>query len=548
MAANDGDGRDADATDPGDWVLASEATDQCKPRNSSWHGTSVAGVIASNTNDDEWTAGIDWNARVLPVRVLGKCGGFDSDIVDGIAWAAGLDVPGAPPNPHPAQVINLSLGGDRACPSYYPPLIQAVYANGVTRAIVAAAGNESDDVANHSPASCPGIIAVASTTVITGKLASYSNFGAGVTISAPGGTFVPQVPIQGTLVLSNTGTTTPQDDAALNEGGTSFSAPMVSAAVSLMLSVAPSLSPDQIVSILQSTAKPFPDGSNCTTDICGAGILDVGAAVRGAASLAAAAPNYQGLWWASPAGSESGWGINFAHQGDIIFATWFTYDATGKAWWLAMTASKTGPNTFAGDLLTTHGPAFSATPFDPNAVTHVTVGHATLTFTDPNTAQFAYTVNGIAQVKTLTRELFGTAPACAFGAQPNLALASNYQDLWWAAPAGIESGWGINLTEQSDEIFGTWFTYDVDGSPLWLSVLATITSPGVYSGALMRTTGPAFGAMPFNPANIVASQVGNATFTFTDGDHAKFAYTVGKVSQSKAITREVFVSPGTFCQ
>src|SRR6185312_17220634 len=103
-----------------------------------------------------------------------------------------------------------------------------------------------------------------------------------------------------------------------NEGGTSFSAPMVSAAVSLMLSVAPSLSPDQIVSILQSTAKPFPDGSNCTTDICGAGILDVGAAVRGAASLAAAAPNYQGLWWASPAGSESGWGINFAHQGDII--------------------------------------------------------------------------------------------------------------------------------------------------------------------------------------------------------------------------------------
>ncbi|HEX6793447.1 MAG TPA: hypothetical protein VF304_06295, partial [Casimicrobiaceae bacterium] len=101
---------------------------------------------------------------------------------------------------------------------------------------------------------------------------------------------------------------------------------------------------------------------------------------------------------------------------------------------------------------------------------------------------------------------------------------------------------------QSNEIFGTWFTYDVDGSPLWLSVLATSTAPGVYSGPLMRTTGPAFSAMPFNPAKIVASQVGNATFTFTDGDHATFAYTVGKVSQSKAITREVFVSPGTFCQ
>ena len=263
---------------------------------------------------------------------------------------------------------------------------------------------------------------------------------------------------------------------------------------------------------------------------------------------AAVAKNYQGLWWNAPADSESGWGINFAHQGDIIFATWFTYDATGKAWWLAMTASKTGPNTYAGDLLTTHGPAFSATPFNPNAVTHATVGHATLTFTDPNTAQFAYTVNGVAQAKTLARELFGTAPTCAFGAQPNLALASNYQDLWWAAPAGIESGWGINLTEQSNEIFGTWFTYDVDGSPLWLSVLAANTAPGVYSGPLMRTTGPAFGATPFDPAKVVATQVGNATFTFSDGDHATFAYTVGNVRHSKAITREVFVSPGTFCQ
>lgn len=546
--ANDGDGRDSDATDPGDWVLASEATDTCKARNSSWHGTGVAGVIAANTNDAAWTAGIDWNAMVLPVRVLGKCGGFDSDIVDGVAWAAGLSVPGVPPNPHPAQVINLSLGGKRSCPAYYPAVVQAAYAHGVTRAVVAAAGNESEDVADDSPASCPGVIAVASTTVIGGKLATYSNYGAGITISAPGGTYVPVLPTQGTLALSNSGTTTPLDDAVFSEGGTSFSAPMVSAAISLMLSVAPSLTPDQIVAILQSTAKPFPAVSDCTIDTCGAGILDAGAAVRAAAGIAAAAPNYQGLWWASPAGSESGWGINFAHQGDIIFATWFTYDASGKAWWLSMIANKTGPNTYAGDLLTTHGPAFSAMPFDPNAVTHATVGHAMLTFTGANTAQFAYTVNGVPQTKTLTRELFGTAPTCAFGAQPDLALATNYQDLWWAAPAGAESGWGINLTEQSNEIFGTWFTYDVDGTPLWLSVLATSTAPGVYSGPLMRTHGPAFSATPFDPSKVTATQVGRATFTFSDGAHATFAYTVGSVTQSKAITREVFVAPGTFCQ
>ena len=546
--ANDGDGRDADASDPGDWVSASEATPDCPAHNSIWHGTSVASIIGANTNDGAWTAGIDWNARLLPVRVLGKCGGFESDVIDGIAWAAGLPVPGAPANPTPAQVINVSLGASRACEEPYVEVAAAAYAAGVTRAIVAAAGNDSQDVAQDSPASCPGYLAIASTTGVSGSLASFSNFGAGITLSAPGGAANFRTPADSVIVLSNNGLTTPQGDNVVSEGGTSFSAPMVSAAVSLMLSVAPSLSPGQIVAILQSTAKPFPDGSDCTTDRCGAGILDVGAAVRTAASVTAASPNYQGLWWASPAGSESGWGINFAHQGDIIFATWFTYDASGKAWWLSMVAGRTGPATYGGDLLTTHGPAFSAVPFDPNAVTHATVGHATLTFTDANTAQFAYTVNGIAQVKTLTRELFGTAPVCVFGAQPNLAAASNYQDLWWAAPAGIESGWGINLTEQSDAIFGTWFTYDVDGAPLWLSVLATNTAPGVYSGALTRTQGPAFSAVPFDPAKVTATQVGSATFAFSDGAHATFTYTVGGVTQSKAITREVFVSPGTFCQ
>jgi serine protease len=547
--ANDGDGRDADASDPGDWVLPSEASGDCSARNSTWHGTGVAGIIAANTNDGRWTAGIDWNAKVLPVRVLGKCGGWDSDIVDGIAWAAGLAVPGVPPNPTPAHVINLSLGGDRACPSYYPPVIAAAYARGVTRAIVAAAGNESSDVAGHSPASCPGVIAVASTTTVTGNLARYSNFGAGITLSAPGGTYVPALPTQGTLVLSNTGPTLPGDDTVGSEGGTSFSAPMVSATISLMLAVAPALSPTQIVQILQATAKPFPAASTCTTAICGAGILDAGAAVRAAAALApASATNYQGLWWAAPPGAESGWGLNLAHQGDIIFATWFTYDATGKPWWLSMTANKTAPNVYEGTLVQTQGPAFSAVPFNPAAVTPGPVGTATLTFSDANNAQFAYTLDGISQVKSITRELFGTPPSCVFGAQPDLALATNYQDLWWASPPGSESGWGINLTMQSNVIFATWFTYDVDGTPLWLSATASSAGPGVYSGALVRSTGPAFNSVPFNPAVVTRAPVGAATFSFSDGNHATFTYTVGSVTQSKAITREVFVSPGTLCQ
>jgi hypothetical protein len=258
--------------------------------------------------------------------------------------------------------------------------------------------------------------------------------------------------------------------------------------------------------------------------------------------------NYEGLWWASPAGSESGWGINFAHQGDIIFATWFTYDLTGKAWWLSMTAVKTGTNVYSGTLFQTTGPAFNMMPFNPASVAHTAVGNASLTFTDANTAQFAYTVNGVAQARTLTRQVFGTLPTCTFGAQPNLALATNDQDLWWAAPAASEAGWGINLTEQSNVIFGTWFTYDLDGTPLWLSVTATTTGPGVFSGTLYRTTGPAFSAMPFDPAKVVRTAVGTATFTFADGNHATFAYTVNGVSQAKAITREVFVAPGTVCQ
>jgi hypothetical protein len=262
----------------------------------------------------------------------------------------------------------------------------------------------------------------------------------------------------------------------------------------------------------------------------------------------AQATNYEGLWWKSPAGSESGWGINFAHQGDVIFATWFTYDATGKAWWLVMTANKTAANTFSGTLFQTHGPAFNAVPFDPAGVVATAVGSGTLTFTDANNGTFAYTVNGIAQVKPITRQVFGPLPACTFGAQPDLTQATNYQDLWWAAPAGSEAGWGINFTHQGDIIFATWFTYDVDGTPLWLTVTANRTGATTFTGTLNRTTGPPFNAVPFNPANVTVMPVGTATLSFANGNAGSFAYTVNGVAQTKAITRQVFRTPGTICR
>jgi len=545
-SANDGDGRDPDPSDPGDFVLASEATSDCKQTFSTWHGTAVSGIIGANTDDGIWTAGIDWAAKILPVRVLGKCGGYDSDIVDGIAWASGLDVPGVPTNPTPAHVINLSLGGPEPCPPIYPLVMDAAYAHGVARAIVIAAGNDSTDVANASPASCRGAIAVASTT-LAGNLAAYSNFGAGITLSAPGGSFA--AGFGSIIALSNTGATTPQDDAITHTGGTSLAAPMVSATVSLMLAVAPSLTPAQVRSILTSTAKPFPSGSDCTTSRCGAGIVNTDAAVRAAAGMTGAAlPNYQGLWWRAPGGSESGWGLNIAHQGDVIFATWFTYDATGKPWWLSMTANATTSNIYTGTLYQTHGPAFSAVPFSPSAVTATAVGTATLTFSDLNNGSFHYTVNGIEQTKPITREVFGPLPTCTFGSSTSLAQATNYQDLWWAAPAGAESGWGVNFTQEGDTLFATWFTYDVDGSPLWLSATTNKSSPTVFTGTLYRTTGPAFNATPFNPSQVVATPVGTLTISFASGNAATFAYVVNGVSQSKAITRQVFRTPGTLCQ
>jgi len=208
----------------------------------------------------------------------------------------------------------------------------------------------------------------------------------------------------------------------------------------------------------------------------------------------------------------------------------------------------TGTATYSGALYRTTGPAFNAVPFDPSQVTRVPVGTATLTFADLNRATFSYTATGITQAKPITRQAFGPPPLCVYGAAPNFASATNYQDLWWVA-AGAEAGWGINLTHQGDTIFATWFTYNTNGTPLWLSVSAVKSATGVYSGQLIRTAGPPFSAVPFDPTLVTRTVVGTATFTFANGDAASFAYTANGISQVKQITRQLFVPPaGTVCQ
>jgi len=279
--ANDGNGRDSDASDPGDWLTSGEIytngpfpPSDCVVSDSSWHGTHVAGTIGANSNNSVGVAGINWNAKILPVRVLGRCGGFLSDIADGTRWAAGLSVSGVPANPNPAKVINISLGGPGSCSATYQNAINSVIAVGAI--VVVAAGNESTDASDSEPGNCNGVITVGATASDAWQ-SSYSNYGPTVDISAPGGDFSVD---SGVLSTINTGTTIPASDSYVSFQGTSMAAPHVTGIVSLMLARNPYLTPTQVLQILQSTARAFPPGSNCYgTSDCGAGIVDAGAAV-----------------------------------------------------------------------------------------------------------------------------------------------------------------------------------------------------------------------------------------------------------------------------
>jgi YVTN family beta-propeller protein len=262
-----------------------------------------------------------------------------------------------------------------------------------------------------------------------------------------------------------------------------------------------------------------------------------------------AAPNVQGLWWAAPAGVESGWGVNLAHQGEMVFATWFTYDADGTGLWLAMPEGRrTGGRSFAGDLYRTTGPAFNAVPFDPARVQRTWVGTASFEFTDGDNGRMRATLNGASVDKAITRQVFAApAPACAAGGAPG--AMPNYQDLWWAAPAGSESGWGMNVTHQGDILFVTWFTYGPDGKAIWLvGPNVAKTGNGTYAGALYRTTGPPFDASPWNPAQVAAAEMGSLRLSFSDASHGVMSYTLAGISQTKPITRQVFAEPATVCR
>jgi serine protease len=283
--ANDGNGRDADPSDPGDWVTAAENTapggpfENCGVSNSSWHGTHVAGTVGALSNNNFGVAGVNWTSMIQPVRVLGKCGGSFSDIIDGARWAAGLAVPGVPANTTPAKVLNLSLGGGGACPAFAQTAINEIVAAGAV--FVVAAGNSGADASGSTPANCSNVITVAANDR-TGDLASYSNWSTTlIEISAPGGeTGTAPAPTNGVLSTLNSGTQGPVADSFAFYQGTSMATPHVAGIASLMFSVNPSLTPAQVLAAIQDTARPFGAMTTCAMfNDCGEGIINAAAAV-----------------------------------------------------------------------------------------------------------------------------------------------------------------------------------------------------------------------------------------------------------------------------
>jgi serine protease len=389
--ANDGGARDGDAADPGDW---------CDGSDSSWHGTQMAGIIAAATNNGLGMAGIAHGAKVLPVRVLGKCGGYDSDIAAGMLWAAGIDQAGLKGSATPARVLNLSLGGaaGEACPRVYLDAIPAITAKGAV--IVAAAGNSAGRAVG-APANCPGVIAVAGLRHAGSKV-GFSDLGPEIGIAAPGGNCVNigegEPCLYPILTTSNSGLRGPNaggsiyTDSVNFSVGTSYATPIVAGTAALMLSARPQLKPAEVISTIKRTARAFPtiggdngpddptpvaqcrapDGTDqlqcyCTTELCGAGMLDTAAAVNEATTGVFARIDF------TPATPMAGTALELSGAGTLLGAG---RSAVAFAWELLS----------GGGIVNAFGGATNAATatLEPNAAGTVTVR---LTVTDDLGAQ-----------------------------------------------------------------------------------------------------------------------------------------------------------------
>ena len=546
LVANDGDGWDPDPSDPGDWINAADQANthlfpssRCPIADSTWHGTRVVGVLGAITNNATGIAGMTWSPFILPVRALGKCDGYDSDIMTGMQWAAGLSVSGVPDNPYPANIINLSLGGSSDCLSDYQAVINTLNSMGVL--IVASAGNASGPV--ESPANCQGVLAVAGLRNVGTKV-GYSSFGAEVGISAPAGNCVNSSGpcLRSVDTTTNTGLTTPADSTYTNETnpnlGTSFSAPIVSGIAALMRAVNGNLSPAQLIARIKASAAPFPantsglpvcpatDSSSgqcaCVPGQCGAGMANAYQAVQaaqnpiaaisvplslspgsaafdGSGSVAACNQSIVSYAWSASGGvtlesAAGGPGAQVTWNGSVGTLQLTVTDSSGYSDTAIVDFTASGASTSAptaagnsasacpAPITFTANPPTVAPVFSPFSV--AAGASATLTLTLINTNPFALTQSTLAE----------TLPA-------NLSVATN------TTPTTTCSGAARSLTSTGSGVTLANAIIPASGS-CTVSLRVSSASAGAYAlqvPAQALMTGPAGGNSATPPATLTVT-------------------------------------------
>ena len=520
FVANDGDARDADASDPGDWVVQADLS---KPEctggtagNSSWHGTRVSGILGALSNNGVGIAGMTWSAWLLPVRVLGKCGGGDLDIVAGMLWAAGIPVSGAPNNLYPARIENMSLGGTGSCPQVYADTISQLSAQGVL--VVVSAGNEGGPV--DAPANCPGAAGVAGLRH-AGTKVGFSSLGREIALSAPAGNCVNTTggPCLYPITTSfNTGATTPgasgyTDQVNAPNLGTSFSAPIVSGIAGLMLAVNGTLTPAQLIARLKQGSLAFPQTSAsvpappmchvpasasdlqaqeciCTLDgqTCGAGMANASGAVNAALRPFAVVPSSSTAAGANVALDASGSSAACHHT--IASYQWVSSDPAAHP-----VSSPSGPTT------TVTAPASGSAPFT-----------VTLTVTDDagKTDQATVTVSSSTATSSAPATA-GTSACLSPITVPPPAVTVSVSPLTGSLQAG--TGATETLTATVGYTLNTQVTWQVNTVAGGNATVGTITTGGVYT---VPTTVP-------SPATVTVTAVsaadstrsGSATITIT---------------------------------
>jgi serine protease len=514
LVANDGDGWDPDPSDPGDWISTADQVNtalfpsaKCATANSSWHGTRVVGVLGAITNNDLGIAGMTWSPYVLPVRALGKGGGYDSDIMTGMQWAAGLSVTGVPDNPYPADIINLSLGGSGTCPGDYESVVSMLGSMGVL--VVASAGNENGAV--DVPGNCPGVLAVAGLRNVGTKV-GYSSFGPQVGVSAPAGNCVnPNEPpcLRSIDTTTNAGLTNPGVNSYTTESnpnlGTSFSAPIVSAIAALMRAVNANLTPAQLIARIESSASPFPPNTGnlpvcpatdpsseeCSCPAsgqCGSGMVNALSAVKAALNPIAAV--------AIPPGLIAGTAASFDGSGSVAACN--VSGALAYAW---IASGGVVINSGAGSpqaMITWNG----------------TTGTLVLTVTDSagnkDVATVRFTVGGpatsTAPASAGTSATACTAPMTVTPAAPTVAAAFSPASVATNAIAALtftlSNSNGFDLTQSS-------FTQTL---PANLTISSTSTPGTTCSGASLSLSHTA-GGVTLSDANIPAD--GSCTITLS---------------------------------